>query len=360
MARPAASAAAADPPIDCFYVYPTVSRDPGLNSDMNAGHRGAGRRRGPVRPLRRASAGPSRRSTARRRSAASRAMLRGQRSGADLRPRLWRRARRLAPLSRASQQWPAVRPDRPQPGHDPPDPPARGGDRGPAGRRAHALGAADRLQCRGARRAGHRRHLPHDAALHPRRPDRLRRHLCLVPRRGAAARRAPCSAAPPAPGRTIACTNPAALGSDASAPLDSLLVRRLVGASRRATSPGRRQGPPPTPFLRTEGLVSAACVHRRPARLSRGHASTPIPPTRAPTGSRATSCIGGMPAPGWGIHLVDVNIAQGDLIRVVEAQRAACRRRAPPLGPDAKSARLVRCVVPRGSRRAPGPVDARR
>ena len=28
---------AASPPIDCFYVYPTVSRDPGLNSDMNAG-----------------------------------------------------------------------------------------------------------------------------------------------------------------------------------------------------------------------------------------------------------------------------------------------------------------------------------
>src|SRR4029453_6549465 len=24
-------------PIDCFYVYPTVSNDPGVNSDMNAG-----------------------------------------------------------------------------------------------------------------------------------------------------------------------------------------------------------------------------------------------------------------------------------------------------------------------------------
>jgi hypothetical protein len=29
------SAVAADPPIDCFYVYPTVSRDPELNSDLN-------------------------------------------------------------------------------------------------------------------------------------------------------------------------------------------------------------------------------------------------------------------------------------------------------------------------------------
>lgn len=31
------AAPAADPPLDCFYIYPTVSRDPGMNSDMNAG-----------------------------------------------------------------------------------------------------------------------------------------------------------------------------------------------------------------------------------------------------------------------------------------------------------------------------------
>src|SRR5687768_10637048 len=29
------STVAKDPPIDCFYVYPTVSRDSGLNSDLN-------------------------------------------------------------------------------------------------------------------------------------------------------------------------------------------------------------------------------------------------------------------------------------------------------------------------------------
>src|SRR3954466_12397617 len=31
------SMVAKDPPVDCFYVYPTVSRDQGLNSDLNAG-----------------------------------------------------------------------------------------------------------------------------------------------------------------------------------------------------------------------------------------------------------------------------------------------------------------------------------
>ena len=32
--RPAASVAAKDSPVDCFYVYPTVSRDRGMNSDL--------------------------------------------------------------------------------------------------------------------------------------------------------------------------------------------------------------------------------------------------------------------------------------------------------------------------------------
>src|SRR6478735_9276427 len=31
------STVAKDPPLDCFYVYPTVSRDQGLNSDLNVG-----------------------------------------------------------------------------------------------------------------------------------------------------------------------------------------------------------------------------------------------------------------------------------------------------------------------------------
>src|SRR3954465_13687551 len=31
------SRSAKDPPLDCFYVYPTVSNDQGLNSDLNAG-----------------------------------------------------------------------------------------------------------------------------------------------------------------------------------------------------------------------------------------------------------------------------------------------------------------------------------
>jgi len=61
------SAPAAAPPIDCFYVYPTVSRDPGLNSDLTAGieEKGARGRRRSNSPASPRSAGPTRRSTAR-------------------------------------------------------------------------------------------------------------------------------------------------------------------------------------------------------------------------------------------------------------------------------------------------------
>ena len=58
------SAVAKDPPIDCFYVYPTVSSDQGMNSDMNPAARRSSppKRSSPASPR---CAGRSRRSTAR-------------------------------------------------------------------------------------------------------------------------------------------------------------------------------------------------------------------------------------------------------------------------------------------------------
>ena len=52
---------AADPPIDCFYVYPTISGDPRPNSDLNAGdaERPPSRARRPASPSTAASSLPS-------------------------------------------------------------------------------------------------------------------------------------------------------------------------------------------------------------------------------------------------------------------------------------------------------------
>lgn len=126
------------------------------------------------------------------------------------------------------------------------------------------------------------------------------------------------------PGNTIACTNPAALGSDAATPLDSYWY-----AASRTMSAGiawSSTGDPPAPFLHTEGLVSGACVHR--GQIGYFAVSVNADPSDARTDRiPGDVSLGGIPAPGWGIHLVDVNLTLGNLIRVVEAQRDAWQHR---------------------------------
>jgi hypothetical protein len=125
-------------------------------------------------------------------------------------------------------------------------------------------------------------------------------------------------------GRTIACTNPAALGSDAPAPLDSywFTASAAEGANAIAWS---SEGPPPTLFLHTRGLVSAACTRDGPVGYL---AVTVNADPRDPRTDRIPGDVrlAGVPAPGWGLHLIDVNVAQGDLIRAVAAQSEAWAR----------------------------------
>jgi hypothetical protein len=85
------------------------------------------------------------------------------------------------------------------------------------------------------------------------------------------------------------------------------------------------QGEPPTPFLRTEGLASAACAHR--GNIGYLAVSVNGDPADARTDRiPGDVMVGGLPQPGWGLHLVDMNLAQGDLIALVKAQAEAWRR----------------------------------
>jgi hypothetical protein len=121
----------------------------------------------------------------------------------------------------------------------------------------------------------------------------------------------------PAPGMTVACTNPAALGSKGWQKLDSYWSTRsnlpVPGGPIRWSS----EGPPPTPFVRTEGLASGRCVNDG----QRGFLEIR---TNVTPGAKWTDRIGGevgiggLFIPGWGMHLADVPVAQGDLIRLVE------------------------------------------
>lgn len=118
------------------------------------------------------------------------------------------------------------------------------------------------------------------------------------------------------PGMTVACTNPARPGAAGWEPLDSYWFafssQPVAGGPINWSS----EGDPPSPFLRTEGLVSARCVNDGP----RGYLSVR---TNADPNDKRTDRIGGevsvlgMFVPGWGMHLADMGIAQGDLVRLV-------------------------------------------
>jgi hypothetical protein len=127
------------------------------------------------------------------------------------------------------------------------------------------------------------------------------------------------------PGMTVACTNPAWPGATGWVPLDSYWYARSGQAVAGGPISWSSEGPPPSPHLRTEGLVSGRCVNEG----ARGYLSVR---TNADPRDKRTDRIGGevsifgMFLPGWGMHLADMAIAQGDLVRQVADLAAKVER----------------------------------
>jgi Protein of unknown function (DUF3089) len=121
-------------------------------------------------------------------------------------------------------------------------------------------------------------------------------------------------------GMTAGCVNPAALGGG-SAPLDSY-VPAAVGQFGGPTITWSTTGPAPATFLHVNGLVSAECRHEgRSGYLA-------ITVNADPDDARTDQIpgdvyFGPQLIPGWGLHIADISLAQGDLIRLVAAQRDA-------------------------------------
>ena len=120
------------------------------------------------------------------------------------------------------------------------------------------------------------------------------------------------------PGMTAGCTNPAALGGG-RAPLDSYWYTLRPPPPGAPALTWSREGAPPTPYLRTEGLVTGECRHDgRAGWLALTVNANPADPRADDIPGDVY--IGGKLNPGWGMHLADANVAQGDLIALVEAQ----------------------------------------
>jgi hypothetical protein len=113
------------------------------------------------------------------------------------------------------------------------------------------------------------------------------------------------------PGAHIVCVNPGAPGSAVTAQVTPLLpasVLRLTGASVAVS----------TPWVAYPGLFTARCEQSGNAswlQITR----TDVPGDRRPV-LRPTL------GPGWGLHLVDVNIALTDLVSVVRDESHAFAR----------------------------------
>ena len=128
------------------------------------------------------------------------------------------------------------------------------------------------------------------------------------------------------PGMTVACVNPALPGSRDWVKLDSYWFTRSTLPVPGGPIQWSSRGQPSTPYVRAEGLVSGRCVNDG----QRGYLS--IRTNHAP-GDKWTDHIGGEVAvfgmflPGWGMHLADLAVAQGDLVREVGEIGATLRSR---------------------------------
>jgi hypothetical protein len=131
----------------------------------------------------------------------------------------------------------------------------------------------------------------------------------------------------PGEGMTAACVHPAAL-KGGSAPLHAYLSN---GGGGTATVPESRQWVKPqqpidTPFVSVPGLLSAECVaDERGSYLS-------VKVNANPGDPRADDIAGdvvrdGKVAEDWGLHLIDANVAMGDLVDLVAAQSKAYLRK---------------------------------
>jgi len=124
------------------------------------------------------------------------------------------------------------------------------------------------------------------------------------------------------PGTEAACTNPAALSGGSG-------VLHPYFPTSGQTLPIFAQMPPPkwidpslgvtitTPFVTLPGFLEAACADN-------GFRYLAITVNADPADPRIDN-IGGDITPEWGLHLVDANVAMGDLVKIARRQARAYR-----------------------------------
>jgi hypothetical protein len=124
-------------------------------------------------------------------------------------------------------------------------------------------------------------------------------------------------------GLRAACVNPAELDGSAGQ-LKAILPARSAGLIDEAAQPAPWTSDSPaidTPFVSVPGLLSAACVEQG------GFSYLGVTVNADPLDKRTDSIagdvvVGGKVQPQWGLHLIDMHLAMGNLVGIVKRQGA--------------------------------------
>ncbi len=129
----------------------------------------------------------------------------------------------------------------------------------------------------------------------------------------------------PEAGWQAACTNPAALGGGKAVTDNYLPSKSGFGAA--PMGPWTTDGAPvTTPFVKVPGLLSASCKQDGKFNyLALAVNADPADPrTDTITGDVV---VFGKVLPDWGLHLIDMPVAMGDLVELANSQAKAWQRR---------------------------------
>jgi hypothetical protein len=127
----------------------------------------------------------------------------------------------------------------------------------------------------------------------------------------------------PGEGMAVACTNPAALGGGRGELHAYLAAGRSANASSAAPKPwATPEQPIKTPFVSVPGLLSAQCTSNEHGSYLalRVHGDPADPRTDEIVGDVV---VNGQVQANWGLHLIDVQAAIGNLVDVVGQQAKA-------------------------------------
>ncbi len=125
-------------------------------------------------------------------------------------------------------------------------------------------------------------------------------------------------------GMRVACTNPANLSGGAGTAHSYFLTRGFLNGSGGDAQPDWVYPPRPiaTPFVKTPGLISTRCVSSGDFDYLSLHVNAvPSDPRTDELGGQIIRATG--VDPSWGLHLLDVDQAMGDLLRIVGRQAEA-------------------------------------